>query len=151
MTDPISYQGVSPRHALPLLFAAQAQKEVVVNDALARVDSLLHMAVQGQANSPPASPGEGEAWLVDSAPAGSWVGHDGEIAIFSGGDWLYAAPVGGMTCWRLDERRFMHFDGGWSAAATVTAPAGGSVVDSEARQAIESMIDALKAAGLLPA
>ena len=42
------------------------------------------------------------------------------------------------------------FRGGWSVAAAPTAPTGGTTIDSEARSAINSIIAALKDAGVLP-
>ena len=53
---------------------AQAQKEFVVNESLARIDALLHCAVEGVAAEPPGEPAEGECWLVADTPSGAWAG-----------------------------------------------------------------------------
>ncbi len=42
MSDPVQFEGATPRFALPLLFAGQAQKEFFVNEALLRADMVLH-------------------------------------------------------------------------------------------------------------
>jgi hypothetical protein len=82
MPDPISFTSTSPRHELPFLFAGQSQKELTVNEAHARIDALLHPAIEGIADDPPGSPDEGECWLVDAVPTGDWADHEGELACY---------------------------------------------------------------------
>lgn len=148
MPDPVSYQSTSPRHDLPLLFAAQAQKEVIVNESLGRLDALLHLAVQGESNDPPASPADGECWLVGTSPTGSWESHDGMIAAFFSGDWLFLAPRDGMRCWNDADSQFHYYADGWHVPARPASPNGGATVDAQARQAIDEIIAALEAAGI---
>ena len=133
---------------------AQAQKEFVVNESLARIDALLHCAVEGVAAEPPGEPAEGECWIVADTPSGAWAGRGGELAAWQAGAWLFVAPRAGM---RVFDRAGGHFrlyrDGapqGWQAIDAVAAPAGGATVDSEAREAIGNLIATLAAAGVLP-
>ena len=84
----------TPRHDLPLLFAGQTQREGFVNEALARIDALLHGAIEAQLAAPPAAPAEGQCWLVASGSTGTWAGHDGEIAAYESGNWLFFLPRG---------------------------------------------------------
>ena len=39
MTDPIALDARTTRHSLPLLYPGQAQQEIFVNEALARLDA----------------------------------------------------------------------------------------------------------------
>lgn len=149
MSDPLSFAAQSPRFALPLLFAGQAQKEIFVNEALARLDALLHCTVEGTAGTPPASPTEGESWIVGSQATGAWEGRDGQIAAWQGAQWIFLVPGEGMTAFdRATGTRFVH-SGGWLVAPSVTEPSGGSTVDAEARGAIAAIVAALSHYGLL--
>ena len=111
---------------------------------------LLHPAIEGEADNPPAVPLEGECWLVGSVPAGDWAGHDGELACLQSGNWVFAAPRDGMNLLDKSTGQTKRYAGGWQAAATVADPTGGSVVDVEARTAITGLIAALLSAGILP-
>jgi hypothetical protein len=149
MTDPISFTSASPRFALPFLFAAQAQKEFFVNEALARIDALLHPAVESVTNTPPTTPLEGQSWIVGGVPTGAWAGQASKLACRQSGDWLFTAPPNGMRVHELASGQQLLFEGTWQRAAPVTAPTGGTTVDTQARSAINGLIAALVAAGVL--
>lgn len=150
MSDPLSFPSTTPRHALPLLFAGQAQKEAFVNAALSLCDALIHPAVEGEASAPPADPGEGQCWLVGAAATGAFAGHEGEIACRQGGQWLFVPPRDGMRA--LDRASGQHvlYRGGWRREAALAEPAGGTTVDHEARAAVAALIAVLARTGILP-
>lgn len=149
MPDPISFTNTSPRHGLPFLFVGQAQKEYFVNEALARLDALLHPAVEDELSNPPASPEDGQCWVVGASATGEWAGHDAAIACWQAGNWFFQTPQVGMQLFDKAAGRLARFDGSWVRADAVTAPDGGSTVDNEARTAIAGLISALVAAGIL--
>lgn len=97
MSDPIVFEGASPRFALPMLFAGQAQKEVYVNEAHARIDALMHCAIEGLANTAPATPANGTVWLINTAPTGEWAGQAGKLACRQDGMWVFVSPKDGMS------------------------------------------------------
>lgn len=149
MTEPLTLPGSSARHQLPFLYPGQAQKEAFVNEALARIDVLLESEVKGIASSPPASPAEGECWLVGANPTGAWSNRSNAIAGWAAGSWTFCTPRTGMRVWDVAAGRQRIFNAGWQMAASPVAPAGGNVIDIEARSAIAGLIGALKDAGLL--
>ena len=151
MTNPISFAGASPRFGLPLLFAAQAQKEIYVNEALALTDALLHCAIEGTATAPPAAPTDGTNWLVATGATGVWAGADGKLACLQGGNWVFVTPRDGMVVLHRAHGQTMRYAAGWQAPALTPAPTGGTVVDAQARTTVAGLIAALQVAGVLPA
>lgn len=150
MTDPISFTSSTARFGLPLLFAAQAQKEFFVNEAHVLADALLHPVVEGSASSDPATPASGECWIVDTAATGSFVGHDESLACYHEGQWLFATPSEGMAVYDRSLSRLRYYAGGWQDNPAIAEPAGGSVIDQEARNALNDVIAAIRKAGILP-
>jgi hypothetical protein len=151
MTDPLSFTSATPRLALPLLFAGQAQKEFYVNEAHARIDALLHAAVEGEMDEPPAAPAAGDCWLIGSDPTGAWASHAGELACYEAGTWIFIAPRDGMRLLDRSTGQAKLYRGGWAAPAAPAIPSGGVTIDAEARAAIAELIAALSATGVLPA
>lgn len=131
--------------------AGQAQKEAFVNEAHALADMLLHCAIQGESAVPPASPADGETWLVGPAPSGAWSGQAGKLAGRQGGNWLFVSPRDGMRVLDLSTGQERRHNGEWRTPEIPAAPAGGAVVDSEARAAIAGIVAALQQAGIFAA
>lgn len=150
MPDALDFTATTARHALPLLFAAQAQKEVFHNEALARIDALMHAAVEGEVSEPPAIALDGKSWLVGPAATGAWTGRESAIAMRQASQWLFAQPVAGMRVYDRASGQFAVFSSGWQKADHVEEPSGGLMVDSEARAAIGALLLALRASGFLP-
>jgi hypothetical protein len=94
----------TPRLTLPLLAAGQAQKHVTHNDALTRLDALVHLAVQSRSQTtPPSSPGALAAYIVPAAGTGVFAGHSDDLAIFEDGGWSFLEPRAGWQAWIEDE------------------------------------------------
>ncbi len=150
MPDPI-FDSRTARFELPLLFSGQTQKEGFVNESLARLDALLHLAIESELASPPSTPTDGQAWLVAIGASGDWSGQAGKIAARQAGNWLFAVPRDGLRLLNRATGQEMRYAAGWKAATRPAAPSGGTVVDSEARSSIAAIISALSAAGIVPA
>ena len=151
MTTPLTLSSTTPRFDLPLLYAAQAQKEVVANEAFALTDALLHCAIEGAASTPPTSPVNGTSWLVAAGATGTWAGQDGNIACMQNGNWVFVAPRDGVLVLNRANGQMQHYFGGWKTPAAPSTPTGGTTVDDVARSAISALIAALKVAGIFPA
>lgn len=149
MSDPLTFDSVTPRHALPLLFPGQVQKEFYVNEAHTLVDALLHCAVEEVTDVPPTAPEDGACWLVGSAPTGDWTGQADKLACRQLGNWLFLTPGEGLSVSNSANGQVMRFIGGsWAAPTPPTVPAGGATIDSELRTAFAALLDALAAAGI---
>ena len=71
---------------LPYLLAAQAQKHVTVNEALRLLDGLVQLAVLDRhLTAPPASPADGDRYIVASGATGAWSGWDLNVAYWVDG------------------------------------------------------------------
>lgn len=150
MPDPL-FDSRTPRLDLPLLFAGQAQKEVYLNESLARLDALLHSAIEAQTGTPPTAPQEGQCWLVGSGATGAWTGHSNQVACYQQGQWLFQAPRDGLRVFNRATGQELLYFGAWKTPSKPASPTGGTVIDTQARATLTALIDSLVAAGILPA
>jgi len=159
----------SARFGLPFLQSGQAQKELFHNEALALIDLALHPVAAAVAATPPTTQDPGQCWIVGGNPTGAWVGHDGELAGWTGGGWRFVAPREGMLVWVTASGVWARRSGAsWSLGELpassvviegmkvlgvrqppIEMPAGGTVVDAEARIAISAVLEAIRAHGLI--
>ena len=111
---------------LPLVQAAQAQKHVTVNEALARLDAVAQMRVIADDwEVGPAKPTEGEAYIVGPIASGDWAGKSDSVAIFSNGGWVFLTPKVGWRAWNQVLGAEIVFDGvSWVRYAGVIAAGG---------------------------
>lgn len=110
----------TPNLALVPLAAAQSQKHITVNEALARLDAAAQLtALDRTRTAPPPSPSDGDRHIVAASATGTWAGHEGEIASWDAAaqGWLFLAPQQGWQVWIVAEQITLRHDGtGWSEA-----------------------------------
>ncbi len=95
---------VTPRLSLPLLAAGQAQKHVTHNDALTRLDALIHLVADSRTQMvPPATPTELSAYIVPDGGSGIFAGRTDQVALFEDGGWTFLTPRAGWQAWVADE------------------------------------------------
>lgn len=102
---------------LPLLAAAQAQKHVTHNEALQRLDALLHLEVLDRhLSAPPAGPADGDRYIVAGGATGAWAGEDGHVAAWQDGAWRFFEPQTGWRAYVRDEAAlYVKAESGWAA------------------------------------
>lgn len=108
----------TPKIALPLLAAGQAQKHVTMNEALLVLDGLVQAVVEAAPSDiPPEAPTLNSCWLIGSTPTGAWAGQGGHLAFAEEGGWRFQTPAPGWSARRADDLSLYVFDGsGWGPA-----------------------------------
>lgn len=149
MTAPIAFPADTPNIGLPLLFAAQAQKEFFINQAFAILDAHSQRAVLASANEPPASFSDGDCYRVTAPAEGAWQLRADHLAISIGGVWHFIAPAEGALLFDRAAGQWLCFRSGWQAAGVPNLPEGGSVIDVEARSTLLQLIERLQAIGII--
>jgi hypothetical protein len=158
------------RWAMPKLFAGQAQKEVFHNEALVRIDALLHGRVESaDVAVPPATPVPGQCWIVAAGASGDWAGQVGCVACWTDGGWRFVVPRAGLSMDVADRGHAVFHDGSaWRDVAVrgdglyldgdkvvgarqgaIVAPTGGATIDTEARSTLTAILVALRTHGLI--
>lgn len=146
----------TPRLALPLIAAGQSQKDVTHNDALLALDRLVALAAQSATEAvPPANPADGAVWIVPTAGVAAWGQAAGTLMHRQGEAWIAEPPRDGQLAVVNDVGQLLVHAGGWHAVRRVgalsalTLPAGGAMVDAEARAAVASIRTILQVHGFV--
>ena len=104
----------TPRLSLPYLAAAQAQKHVILNEGLARLDGLVQTAVESRTtDAQPGSPTDGALYIMTASASGSaWAGRPAETVMrFEAGAWSAFEVAEGHIAYVADEGVLVFFDG----------------------------------------
>ena len=114
----------SPRLALPMIQPAQAQKHVTHNAALAVLDTLTQLVLEGiGAETPPAGASEGETWALGTLPTGDWDGQSNQIATFQNTGWIFIPPQEGWRAWDKGTSEYrVYTRGSWSVFTSGSTP-----------------------------
>jgi hypothetical protein len=98
--------------ALPFIDAAQAQKHVTHNEALALIDALTQLSVAARhVTTPPATPSEGDRVLVGAGATGDFADKDDQVATFLAGGWSFLPPQAGWHAYVEAESLLLLYDG----------------------------------------
>jgi hypothetical protein len=108
---------ISPHLLLPYILAAQAQKHVTHNEAIRLLDAVVQLSVLDRdLTAPPASPADGDRYIVASGATGLWAGWDLNVTTWVDGVWMRLVPRPGWLAWIADEATLFVWDGvAWDA------------------------------------
>ena len=97
---------------LPYILAAQAQKHITHNEALRLLDAMVQLSVLDRdLTAPPASPADGDRYIVAPAATGLWAGWDLNVTTWVDGVWMRLVPRPGWLAWIADEANFAVWTG----------------------------------------
>ncbi|MCB1485614.1 MAG: DUF2793 domain-containing protein [Hyphomicrobiaceae bacterium] len=107
---------------LPYIMAAQAQKHVTHNEALRALDTIVQLTVEDRdLSAPPASPVEGQCFIVAAGATGAWAGQEGLVAAYQDAAWLFYPVRTGWRAWIVDESALFVWNGSsWQQASVAS-------------------------------
>ena len=131
----------SPNLSLPYIMAAQSQKHVTHNEAIRSLDAIVQLAVLNRTlAAPPATPAEGNAYIVAAGASGAWSGQTARIAAFQDGAWAFYVPREGWLAWVSRFADLLQME----TRSTPSAPgAGWKLLARERRNTSEDEITAI--------
>lgn len=158
----------TPRLALPLIAAGQAQKDVTHNEAVLALDRLVALVVTSRSLLlPPSVPQLGACFIVPAAGAVAWGHPAGTLLHWQGAAWLAETPRDGQIALLADEGLMLIHCGSWRdqwpiaglvvsgrtvlavPPVNLVAPTGGAIIDSEARAVLAALLAALQQQGII--
>ena len=80
---------------------------------------------------------------------GAWLGQTDSLAGWTGAGWIFCTPSAGLRVWDDSLNAFRTFASGWRTISAPALPQGGTVVDAEARAALDQLVNALFEGGIL--
>lgn len=111
---------------LPYILTAQAQKEVMHNNALDLLDVFTRPSVLEMAkNTPPASPTAGDCYVIGASPTDEFAGHAQKVACFTSNGWIIATPFKWMDVVNgADQTRYMYDGSSWQPYGLIAQDSG---------------------------
>jgi len=100
---------------LNVLVSLDGRRYILADASAIAISSVLAID-----NDPPVSPTDGDAYIVDTAPTGAWVGHAKDIALYTPRGWVFAAPKVGTALLNEETELNVQYSvgGTWASMAT---------------------------------
>jgi len=104
MTDTI-------QNGIPFVPESTIDPAAGLNLALKVADALIQVKVQAIQNDPPATPDEGDMYIVGTVPTGAWVGYEGKLAQYLDAGWNFYSGVTAVNL--TDSKLYINVAAGW--------------------------------------
>jgi len=102
----------TPVLGLPMIGSNQAQKHVPVNASFRDLDILVQLTVLDRnLTTPPATPNQGDRYIVAAGATGAWTGQANKIAAWVDAAWKFYSQVEGWLCYIQDEDVLVAWNG----------------------------------------
>ncbi|MEM1039147.1 MAG: DUF2793 domain-containing protein [Pseudomonadota bacterium] len=128
----------TPNLKLPYIVPSQAQKHVTHNEAIRRLDALVHVSAMSRTvTQPPETPGDGQRYIVPVGAEGAWAQQDHALAAWQDDAWAFYPPQLGWMCWLADEEKHVV----WNGSAWIDAVDVGSALNSLSELGVNATAD----------
>ena len=99
------------------LTQGQAQKEITHNEALRVIDVLLTKSVISSVlTAEPATPADGDFYIVAAGATGAWAGQDNNLALYINAAWIFVTPPADLILFDKAAGNMVKFSGGsWTS------------------------------------
>lgn len=108
--------------SLPYIQPSQSQKHVTHNEAIRALDAIVQLGVASRTQTaPPASPTDGDRYIVPVGATGAWAAQDNNVAILDGENWVFVTPQSGWQAYVAETNAISVFDGALWGSPTLEA------------------------------
>ncbi len=82
------------------------------NPGFQKLDTILNLSVlASDLTAPPGGPVEGDRYIIASPATGDWAGHEGDVAAYLSGGWVFYPPKVGWRGFDEGTGQFLYSDG----------------------------------------
>lgn len=118
---------VTPVYGFQELSVNQSGKETTINNFFRDSEVIYGGSAFNQTTqTPPASPNEGDTYIVGSGATGVWAGQDLNIAFFNNGGWQFFTPVPYQRIFDISQQSLFYWTGAAWQQLIAGTPGGGS-------------------------
>jgi hypothetical protein len=87
---------------------------------LVMLGALVQLSAKSAVTNVPASPVDGDTYIIPAAATGAWAGRTGQVAMWLGGSWVFFTPKLGWLCYVEDTSVLkVYKSAGWSAGIAI--------------------------------
>jgi hypothetical protein len=161
---------IAERNATQILRDPYSHKPYVHFYATQTLDILVCGAIEEPPRAmPPAAPAPGACYIIGESATDAWAEKTNFVAAWTASGWRFAPPFEGLSLYERTSGTWATFrDGAWELGVVsgssvqvggqqvvgprglaIASPAGGSVVDVEARSAVDAVLNTLRQHGLI--